>query len=100
MPSLMSHDQVCSIFQKSVIFASVKPCFGRIIAVLRPAANNGFGILFCCGEEFGSVAQAVLAVCIDLQDVGITVFLRVFQTGFDRCALAAVDSAVKDINAV
>ena len=81
--------KVCSIFQKSVILRPVKPCFGRIIAVLRPAANNGFGVLFCCCEEFGCVAQAMLAVCINLQDMGIAMFFSVFQTGFDRCAFAA-----------
>lgn len=42
----------------------------------------------------------MLAVCINLQDVGIAMFLSVFQAGFDCCAFAAVDGTVKDINAV
>ena len=42
----------------------------------------------------------MLAVCINLQDVGLAMFLSVFQAGFDRCAFTAVDGTVKDINAV
>ena len=67
----------------------------RRIAASRKQRLRGF--LLCCGEEFGCVAQAMLAVCINLQDVGIAMFLSVFQAGFDRCAFAAVDGAVKDI---
>ena len=42
----------------------------------------------------------VLSVGIDLQNMAVTVFFGVFQTGFDRRAFAAVDGTVKDADAV
>lgn len=47
-------------------FAPVQPRFGRVVSVLRPAADDGFGVLFRRRQEFGRVVQMVLPVGIDL----------------------------------
>ena len=81
-------------------FAAVKPRFGRIGAVLRPAAHYRFGVLRGGGQQLGSIVQTMLRIGIHLQHMGVAVLFGIIQPVFHRRPLAAVGCAVQHRHAL
>ena len=81
-------------------FASVKPRFGRVIAVLRFAADNVFRLPLRGGDELGRVGKMVLPIGIYLQHMGVATDGGVLQPCFHRRAFAAVARAEENVYAI
>ena len=81
-------------------FAPVKARFGRIAAVLRPAAHHRFGLRSGGFDKFGGVGQMVLRIGIHLQNMRIAACFGIVQAAFHRRAFAAVFRAIEHFDAV
>ena len=81
-------------------FAPVKARFGRIAAVLRPAAHHRLGLRSGGFDKLGGVGQMVLRIGIHLQNMRVAARLGIGQPAFHRGAFAAVFGAIEHFDTV